>query len=246
VEITRRKITDLIEENYVYAYVLYYLGIQFYEYSGNTLEQVCVQKGLNVRQVVQSLEAVGGINTDNQIPLDDLPIDLIIEYLKHTHYLFVRRKLPYVVRLIEKLDVVSTPLARDLQIVFPLFVEDFIGHIHEEEDTFFRYIALLQQAKYKRVNQGQLYFGMEKHSVQRFAMEHDTHDDEMQGLRTITNDYACTPSASQHLKVILLELQAFECELQVHARIENEVLFPKALRLEREVKEIVSQAAKLN
>ncbi len=245
-EITRRKIAELVDENYVYAYALYYLGIRFYEYPEDTLEQVCRQRGLNVHQVIRRLESAVAPKESSPLPLEELPVDLIIEYLKHTHHLFIRHKLPYIARLVETLETFHTPLADDLRIVFPLFVEDFIHHIHDEEDTLFRYIALLQRARYRKVSPGRLYYQMEKHSIQRYAVAHDVHDDEMRGIREITNDYTLEPSAGQRLKVIFLELQAFDQELQLHARIENEILFPKALLLESEVKQMIGHTAKLN
>lgn len=142
-ETSNKKITELVDENYIYAYVLYYFGIQFYEYSGKTLAQVCRNKGLNVAHVVRSLESINTPDTTTQIPVEDLPADLVIEYLKHTHHLFIKQKLPYISRLIEKLSPAAAPLVKDLQIVFPLFVEDFIYHIYEEEDTLFTYINQL-------------------------------------------------------------------------------------------------------
>jgi regulator of cell morphogenesis and NO signaling len=246
VEISNKRITELVDENYIYAYVLYYFGIQFYEYSEKTLEQVCAQKGLSVSQVVRSLESVAAPEAPAQIPVEDLPVDLVIEYLKHTHHIFIKQKLPYIARLIEKLNPQHAALVRDLQIVFPLFVEDFIYHIYEEEDTLFTYIALLHKAKKKQLFPGKLYFEMEKHSMQKYAIDHDTHDDEMQGIRTITNGYAINKHTSLHLKVIFSELKAFEQELQLHARIENEILFPKALFLEREVKNMLSRTIASN
>jgi regulator of cell morphogenesis and NO signaling len=78
---------------------------------------------------------------------------------------------------------------------------------------------------------------MEKNSLRNFAMEHEVHDDEMEGIRKITKDYHLTVNAPLHVKVIYTELKAFEKSLQIHARIENEILFPKALSLENKVKQ---------
>src|SRR6478752_150995 len=44
------RISELVDQNYVHAYVLFYFGIRFYEYSELTLEQVCDQKGLKTEQ----------------------------------------------------------------------------------------------------------------------------------------------------------------------------------------------------
>jgi regulator of cell morphogenesis and NO signaling len=191
-----------------------------------------------MEQVIQSLESISdpAHAAYSNIPVDELPVDLVIEYLKHAHHLFIKQKLPYIARLIEKLTPAVTPLAKDLQIVFPLFVEDFIHHIYEEEDTLFTYITLLASVKKKKTHANKVFLEMEKHSLQKYALDHDTHDDEMQGIRKITNDYALDKKPSLHVKVIYSELIAFEQELKLHARIENEVLFPKALALEKEIR----------
>src|SRR6187549_4196041 len=93
-------ISELVDLNYVHAYVLFYFGIRFYEYSELTLDEVCKAKGLRVDQVVRELESPTHLR-EADLPLVSYPIDLIIEYLKHSHFLFVKHKLPYISRLVE-------------------------------------------------------------------------------------------------------------------------------------------------
>lgn len=243
-----KRIAQLVDENYVHAYVLYYFGIKFNEYAELTLEQVCRKKGLKVEQVIHELELPTHL-AEADLPLISYPIDLIIEYLKHSHFLFIKHKLPYIAKLVEsfKADHVEyNTVERDLKIIFPLFVEDFIHHIYKEEDTLFHYIRALDRASKGQYLTTKLYFLMERHSVQRFAMEHDVHDDEMTGIRKITKDYRLEPGAPLHVKVIYNELKDFEKSLITHARIENEILFPKAMALENRVKQTFFDKAKFN
>lgn len=237
-ELKDKRIADLVDENYVHAYVLYYFGIRFDEYSELTLEQACLQKGLKVEQVVRELESPFHLK-DADLPLISYPIDLIVEYLKHAHFLFVKHKLPYIARLVDSFKAPSPEfetIARDLKIVFPLFVEDFIQHIYEEEDTLFTYIGALERAMKESFNPGKLYYLLERNSVQRFAVEHEAHDDEMEGIRKITRNYTLEPDSPLHVKVIYSELKEFEKNLITHARIENEILLPKAMVLESQVR----------
>lgn len=244
-----RRIGDLVDQDSIRAYVLYYFGIKFYEYSEQTLEQVCHQKGLRVEQVVRELEAPGDHFREAEIPLISYPIDLIIEYLKHAHFLFVKHKLPFIGRMVESFRPEHPEyeaVAKDLKILFPLFIEDFIHHIYEEEDTLFKYIQVLDKASRGQYNPARLYYLLEHSSLQRFAMEHEAHDDEMEGIRKITRDYTLTPEAPLHVKVIYSELLMFEKALQTHARIENEILFPKAMALENRVKQLFTEKVKWN
>jgi regulator of cell morphogenesis and NO signaling len=244
-----RRIKELVDQDNVRAYVLYYFGIKFYEYSEQTLEQVCHEKGLKVEQVVRELEFPGANFQEADLPLISYPVDLIIEYLKHAHFLFVKHKLPYIARLVESFKANHEKydgVEKDLKVLFPLFIEDFIHHIYEEEDTLFIYIRLLERAARGRYSPTELYYKMERNSLQRFAMEHEEHDDEMEGIRRITKDYYLTADAPLHVKVIYSELTQFEKSLQIHARIENEILFPKAMALENQMKRIFLERVKHN
>ncbi len=244
-----KRIKDLVDQNNVHAYVLYYFGIKFFEYSEQTLEQVCIDKGLKVEQVLRELESPTENFQEADLPLISYPIDLILEYLKHAHFTFVKQQLPYIAKLVESFKANHPDFDRvekDLKELFPLFLEDFIHHIYEEEDTLFGYIRVLERASKGNYNPTQLYYMLEKNSLQRFAMEHEAHDDEMQGIRRITNNYDVGNNAPLHVKVIYSELTAFEKSLKTHARIENEILFPKAMMLENKVKNLFEEKVKYN
>ena len=120
---------------------------------------------------------------------------LFRSYLKHSHYIYVKHKLPFVGKLVENFKAEHAQyeqVEKDLKVLYPLFFEDFIHHIYQEEDTLFNYINTLQRAQKEHYNPSKLYQWMEKHSLQRCAMEHEAHDDEMAGIRKITNDYYLT------------------------------------------------------
>lgn len=245
--LNKSKISDLIEKNYVFASVLYHFGIEFYDYAEETLEQVCTDRGLFMPQVINSLEqAVQQPEVPN---LSNLPADIVIAYLKHSHYLFIKRRLPYIARMVNELkdsDGLNAPAIEDLKTVFPLYVEDFVRHVWQEEDSLFVYIHHLIMADEGNFNPGKLFYMMEENSIEELAIEHDCHDDEMQGIRTLTNNYQLPANCSLLVKVIFQELQNFEKELTAHARIENEILFPKALILEKSVKKKWRQLITLN
>jgi regulator of cell morphogenesis and NO signaling len=241
--VQKKKLSELISENYLYASVLYFFGIEFYNYPENTLEQICQEKGLKVNIVVKKLEdSVKGTTEDN-LPLVDIPIDLLIGYLKHSHHTFVKQKLPYLARFVDKLNVNANnyQLAKDLKFVFPLFLEDFIKHIYEEEDELFSYILNLQKVLNNEMSLGKVYFQMEKYTIHDFAIEHGTEEDEMSGMRKITNNYDLKSTEDLFLRVILSELKSLDHELKIHAKIEDEILFPKALLLEKQIKDRFKQ-----
>lgn len=235
-KMTHKKIGDIVKEDYTFASVLFFFGIHFYNYSEKTLEQVCKEKGISVKKVVKFMENVHKESVLSISELAQFPIDIIIEYLKHSHFLFIKKRLPYLSNLIAGIsNDEHDGVGKDLKFIFPFFVEDFIKHIYEEEDTLFHYILDLQSVAAKRNTLTKVYFKMEKFSIREFALGHSLDDDEMKGIRELTNNYRIDDSISLHLRVIYQELEAFEKELINHAAIENQVLFPKAHMLEVEI-----------
>ena len=248
-DLIQKKISELVGENYVYASVLHHFGIQFYDYSEQTLRQVCQEKSISMNALINGLESAIEKDETEELALAGYPAELVIEYLKHAHYLFIKRKLPYIASLVSDLPNIPgkfESIIKDLKFVFPLFVEDFIHHIHEEEDNLFDYVILLKNVISHSYNPSQVYYEMEKYSIQQHAINHDVHDDEMKGIRNITNDYSLDKNTPIHIKVVYAELESFEKSLITHARIEDEIFSPKALMLEREVKIILQQKMRSN
>lgn len=232
----KASVGDLVSENYVFAAVLHYFGISFYQYPTDSLEKVCLKHKINPRQLIAQLESWA---MEKDPSLEDLylnPIELLVAYLKKKHYYFVRQELPFLSNLISgiKPDVGYEQLMADLRIMFPLFVEDFIHHIHEEESRLFKRIELLQDIEEGEFSTRDALTILEKDPVHHLADQHEIHDDEMEGIRRLTKDYFLAEDAPLTMKVLYHELQNFEKELSIHAKIEDELLFPKAVELEKE------------
>ena len=244
----KKSIGELVAENHILAEVLHYFGISFFEYEQNSLEEVCAKYRVNPSQVIAELEEWAGRVEPTTEELFLHPIEVMVGYLKKKHRFFIRQALPFLTSMVQGMELGMTykSLITDLRLMFPLFVDDFIHHIHDEEDSLFERIALLQDIDSGSVplSEGIRIFALP--SIQKMAVEHDAHDDEMRGIRKLTNDYQVVNSASLSLRILYRELQKLESELLIHAKIENDLLFPKAVELEREVKRKLSLQIKSN
>lgn len=227
---------DLVSENYVFASVLHYFGISFYQYPTESLDAVCKKHKVHSRQLILELESWAQRKEPSTEELYLNPIEILVAYLKKKHYYFVRQELPFLSNIISGIqpEPQFASLMADLRIMFPLFVEDFIHHIHEEESRLFKRIELLQDIEENRFSLSDAITILERDPVHMLADQHEIHDDEMEGIRKLTSDYSLDEDAPLTMKVLYHELQNFEQELRIHAKIEDELLFPKAVELERE------------
>lgn len=234
--INEATVSELVSENYVFASVLHYFGISFYQYSTDTLSKVCKKHKVHPDQLVAELEEWASRKEPTSEELYLNPIEVLVAYLKQKHYYFVRQELPFLSNLIAGItpEIEYVGLMADLRIMFPLFVEDFIHHIHEEENRLFKRIEMLQDVEEDQYSLADALVILEKDPIASLADEHEIHDDEMEGIRKLTKDYQLPENAPLTMKVLYHELENFERELTVHAQIEDQLLFPKAVQLERE------------
>jgi len=236
--IEKNQIKDIVSENYVFAAVLHYFGISFFQYEQNSLKEVCEKFKINPRQLVDELEAWAQHKEPNREDLYLHPIEVLVAYLKKKHYYFVRQELPFLSNMVAGIEINEQPYRNvlcDLRIMFPLFVEDFIHHIHEEENRLFNRIKLLHEIENDEFELKESLKILGKSPVASMSEAHEAHDDEMEGIRKLTKNYYLPEDAPVSMKVLYNELQNFEKELMIHAQIEDELLFPKAVELEKEV-----------
>lgn len=251
-----KSLAEIVAENYSYGAVLHQFGIDFFKYPYKTLSSVCMSRHISPNLVVRELEFKNQYNREEVLlvhfeRLAKYPVDMVIDYLKQSHRIFMRHRLPYMTDLINHtalpdVDSAYFEIISDLKIAFPLFSEDFIHHILEEESEIFSHIMRLDDVVYHKLPLSKIYFAMEKYRIAEFAASHTIDDDDMAGIREMTNNYQINADTPFLIKVLYTELLAFEKELSQHATIENQILIPKALKLEAMVKKIFQAKAKFN
>jgi regulator of cell morphogenesis and NO signaling len=219
--------------------MLHQLGIRYYQDADKTLEEVCREKGINPEKVFQHFDLLRKNQEFDLAQMAHYPLEILVTLLRHSHQLFIKQKLPFLYQTIQEMEekrFFRPEIARDLKLVFPIFAEDFIRHIYEEEDTLFDYIRFLLDSTREIENPGKLFFLLKTRGIQSFSVHHEAHDHEMSGIRSLTEDYQLPPDADLFTFILYRELQDFEKQLRQHAIIENNLLFPKAIRLENEVR----------
>lgn len=233
-----KTLAEIVDENYVYARALHYLGISFFEDPNKALSDICREKGLNREKVIQSFYLFDSCTRLSFNELKSYPIDLLVEYLKHSHHLFIKDKLPFIIHLAKNCE---EELA--IQKLLPEFVEDFIRHIYDEEDSVFKYVQILDKSSKGAISNpiSQLMQFGDFSLTHEF--DHHREDDEMRAIRSLID--AVKPKSLKE-RVLVQEVQAFDREMLYHAEIENEIFFPKALELEEEVYSILRKTSILN
>ena len=128
------------------------------------------------------------------------------------------------------------PEVREIAQRFDLVVADLTAHMAKEERMLFPYISRLSAA----ARGGELPvapFGTIANPIGMMEIEHKNAGDHLAAIRTLSAGFVPPSDACTTFKVTYQELQAFEADLHRHVHLENNILFPRALDLERELRE---------
>lgn len=229
-------IGDIVAEDFRTAAIFKKYGIDFCCKGGRTIEEACIPKNLDKGQIYSDIENLP--KTDgNSIDFNSWPIDLLADYVEKTHHRYVEEKTPVLQQFLDKLCKVHGGLHSELFDIRDLFfasAQDLASHMKKEELMLFPFIKNMVRAQIEGATIPQPPFGSVENPVNMMKHEHTVEGERLRKIAELTDEYTPPADACNTYKVTFAMLQDFENDLHKHIHLENNILFPKAIQLEKE------------
>jgi regulator of cell morphogenesis and NO signaling len=113
--------------------------------------------------------------------------------------------------------------------------EEMIQHMHKEEQVLFPYIISLVSARKEGRAIASSAFGSIQNPIRMMESEHESAGDAMYAIRSLSSGYTVPDDGCTTYRIAFQELQDFERDLHQHVHLENNILFPMAVKLEQEL-----------
>ncbi len=213
-------------------------GLDFCCGGKKTVKEACAEKGIDVTKVEQELQ-----NSDNSsftarpLPYNDWNLDFLADYIVNTHHSYVKKTIPDLKNYAEKVAKVHGSHHPELLQINKLAQEvcdEMASHMVKEETVLFPYVKQLVASK--NSGNGPVKFGnldTVETPINLMEMEHEVVGNNMDEIRKISNNYALPEDACASYAFLFKTLDEFENDLHIHVHLENNILFPKALDLEK-------------
>lgn len=209
------------------------LGIDFCCGGKKTLKEAVVDTGLTEERVKEELEraetATGAQATHD---FDAWDLGFLADYIYNVHHKYVREHGPLIEQLAEKVASHHGTIHPELYALtkgLKGLMADLYSHQQKEERVLFPAIKALEgNGQQQGVPIG---IGGPVHAMEA---EHDAAGDELKALRKLTADYELPADACNSYTYLFDKIKAFENDLFQHIHLENNILFPKALKLEQQ------------
>ena len=227
-------VRDIVVEVPTAIPVLELLGIDYCCGGKHTLAEACSKTNQNVATVVKELESQQENTSELEVPWQTTPLGDLISYILQKHHTFTREQLALIGELaakVERRHGTAHPELRRLTEALATINAELAHHFFCEENVLFPYI---EQLKGDQSAMARAAFGTVHQPVTRMMTDHDQTGDELRTLREITNNYRPPDDACTTYRALYRALEDLERDLHRHIHLENNILFPRALKLESE------------
>ncbi|MBN8833453.1 MAG: iron-sulfur cluster repair di-iron protein [Niastella sp. SCN 39-18] len=212
-------------------------GLDFCCGGKKTVKEACAEKGIDPAKVEQELQQADKAPNTRPLPYGEWNLDFLADYIVNTHHSFVRKTLPDLSAYANKVKQVHGGQHPELIRIHELVEEvndEMSSHMIKEEKILFPYIKELVGANKGEAHAAQL--GSVRNPINMMEMEHELVGKNMEEIRHLSRDYTLPEDACASYSLLFRMLEEFEDDLHLHIHLENNILFPKALEIEKKLK----------
>lgn len=236
---TLEKITigEYVAKDFRTAALFSKYGIDFCCKGNRTVDEVCEKKAVKPEDLQIEIAAILNTKNDSRIDFNAWPLDLLADYIEKTHHRYVEEKTPTLLQFLDKLCKVhgeSHPELFEINELFKGCAGELAQHMKKEELMLFPFIKKMVTASISDEIIAQPHFGTVKNPIAMMMAEHEAEGDRFAKIVELTNNYTPPADACNTYKVTFAMLNEFEQDLHKHIHLENNILFPKAVALEKE------------
>ena len=230
---------ELVVQDYRTAAVFERFGIDFCCQGNRSIKEACENAKINMHSLLEDLNAVISLQEDKSLDYISWPLDLLADYIEKKHHRYVEEKIPLLGQYLDKLCSIHGKKHPELLRITNLFNQssgEIITHLKKEEFILFPYVRKMACAQRENIPVGTPPFGTVHGPVQMMMHEHHTEGDRFRKISALSNRYTPPGDACNTYKVTYSLLKEFEADLHFHIHLENNILFPKAIALEKSSK----------
>jgi regulator of cell morphogenesis and NO signaling len=201
-----------------------------------TISDACREAGIDPGQLITELETLAAQKDPDSEYINDLGLEELCNYIVKRHHKYVRENIPLLKKNLEKICQVHGAHHPELNKINELFTAsagNLTMHMQKEEVVLFPFIQRLESAKKANSPLPSAPFGSVSNPIAMMVAEHKDEGERFDEISGLSNNYQLPEDACSTYEVTFNQLRAFEEDLHRHIHLENNILFPKAIELEK-------------
>jgi regulator of cell morphogenesis and NO signaling len=226
------------------------LGIDYCCGGNRSLSDACARAGLSLDAVLERLaegeqQREQGSSASPQV--ESAGLGALVEHIVTRHHGYVKQEIPRLQQLLKKVVAVHGAGHAELPVIqqnFQSLAAEMTSHMMKEENVLFPYIVDMEKAVQQGKAPRRPMFGTIANPVHMMELEHESSGDALKRMREASSGYAPPENACFSYRTLYAALAEFEAEMHHHIHLENNVLFPRAIKMEEESRELAAAGTK--
>ncbi len=238
--IPERTVADLVTENIKASHVFKKYGIDFCCGGGISVEKACEKKGIDLKLLEVDLRAIDSEN-DKDLNFKDFPLDKLIDHIVEVHHRYVEANIPLLTQYCAKVAKVHGGNNTELIRINQLFLKvagELAAHIKKEELILFPFIKKMVRAEEEGKEMHFPHLTTVAYPIHLMEDEHEEAGNIFKKIARLSDNYTPPAHACNTFRALYDKLNEFEEDLHQHIHLEHNILHPKALQLEKKLKEL--------
>jgi len=235
-------LAQIVNSNHQAASVFEKYHLDFCCKGKRSLEQACTEQQLSVSKVTEDLENIFTKDNNSTVDFEKMNLTQLADYIVQTHHAYIKNEMPQIYAYLHKISSKHGERHPELYKIFQTFSavkEEMEGHMKKEELILFPRIKELEKLANNENANLQLNITYLQSPITVMEQEHDHAGSLLNDIRILSNDYTPPQDACTTYRLSFAALKAFELDLHQHVHLENNILFPKAINMFRELQTTV-------
>lgn len=234
---TQNTLAEIVRTDFRTARIFENYNLDFCCNGNRALEEACKEKELNAKKVLSEVTMVCNDNkTDKEFA--DWEIEELAQHILNTHHVYVKKMLPVILAHALKVSEVhgkNHPEVSEIAEIYTQIYDELSSHLMKEEKMLFPVILQFAELEKSNTVMEVSPFGSIQNPINVMEKEHTEAGDGFYKIRQLSSNYNPPEDACTTYKVLYHELNEFEQDLHTHIHLENNILFPRAVELEKKL-----------
>lgn len=233
-----KSIGEFVAADYRTAAVFTKYGIDFCCRGGKTIQEVCENADIAPDELLAQLDEATQKSGGQNVDYKSWDLDLLVDYIEKKHHRYVEQAIPVIKEYLAKLcDVHGShhPELFEINKEFIASAGALTMHMKKEELVLFPFVRKMVSYTNNGKAFAQAGHGSVESPINMMMEEHDIEGERFRKIAKLSNNYTTPPDGCNTYMVGLSRLKEFEDDLHLHIHLENNILFPRALKLEKEL-----------
>lgn len=211
-------------------------GIDYCCGGDKTVAQACTEQGISpttlLAEITDAIETGGTAHAYNEWALD-----FLADYIVNEHHAYVRNLSPHLNGMMDAVVAAHSehhPEVLEIQRIWQTVVGELTMHMQKEELMLFPFIKRLLHSQQTGEQIAPPRFGSAAELIRQMEEEHESTGDQLAALSELSDGFTPPADACNTFRGLYAYLAEFQKKTIEHVHLENNILFPKTIALEKQ------------